>query len=40
MPTRAFKRDPVITDEKGVSLDGNHDGKAGGDFEYRFNVMR
>lgn len=30
----------ALTDLKGVSLDGDHDGKAGGDFEYRFNIMR
>lgn len=30
----------AITDVKGVPLDGDHDGKAGGDFKYRFNIMR
>jgi len=30
----------AITDIKGVPLDGDQDGKAGGDFEYKFNIMR
>jgi hypothetical protein len=30
----------AITDIKGVPLDGDKDGKAGGDFEYKFNIMK
>ncbi|AKB28860.1 hypothetical protein MSSAC_2506 [Methanosarcina siciliae C2J] len=30
----------AITDVKGVSLDGDMDGKAGGDFEYKFNILK
>jgi hypothetical protein len=30
----------AITDSKGVSLDGDQDGKAGGNFEYRFNILK
>ncbi|KKG13050.1 Ig-like domain-containing protein [Methanosarcina sp. 2.H.A.1B.4] len=30
----------AITDTKGVLLDGDKDGKAGGDFEYKFSIMR
>lgn len=30
----------AITDAKGVPLDGNQDGKAGGDFEYEFSIMK
>ncbi|WP_240664731.1 Ig-like domain-containing protein [Methanosarcina sp. MSH10X1] len=30
----------AITDTKGVPLDGDNDGKAGGDFEYKFNIVR
>jgi hypothetical protein len=30
----------AITDVKGVPLDGDQDGKAGGDFEYKFSIMR
>jgi hypothetical protein len=30
----------AITDTKGVPLDGDQDGKAGGDFEYKFSIMK
>ncbi len=30
----------AITDTKGIPLDGDQDGKAGGDFEYRFSIMK
>ena len=30
----------AITDIKGVLLDGDQDGKAGGDFEYKFSIMK
>ncbi len=30
----------AITDAKGVPLDGDNDGKAGGDFEYKFSIMK
>lgn len=29
----------AITDTKGVPLDGDKDGKAGGDFEYEFSIV-
>lgn len=30
----------AILDAKGVPLDGDKDGKAGGDFEYKFSIMK
>ena len=30
----------AITDAKVVPLDGDKDGKAGGNFEYEFNIMK
>ncbi|MHC1754200.1 MAG: hypothetical protein AB9861_01990 [Methanosarcina sp.] len=30
----------AITDAKGVPLDEDPDGKAGGDFEYKFNIIK
>jgi hypothetical protein len=30
----------AITDIKGAPLDGDKDGKVGGDFEYKFNIMK
>lgn len=30
----------AITDAKAVPLDGDKDGKAGGNFEYEFNIMK
>jgi hypothetical protein len=30
----------VIIDERGIALDGNNDGKAGGDFVYTYRIVR
>jgi hypothetical protein len=30
----------AITDTKRVPLDGDQDSKAGGDFEYKFSIMK
>ena len=29
-----------IMDEKGIPLDGDNDGKAGGDFEYTYRIIK